>query len=118
MEYKLPDKLKLQNEYLKRYGEEFLLLNDLKVGDEVILDFNYQSIHTKYNSRELERFNNYKKAKGILKLDENGCLFAESIDDADFYVSKSNGFCGRSRRTWYQLERKKSIYKFGVGFIL
>lgn len=118
MEYKYPDQKKLQLEYLKIFGEEFLKLNNLNIGDKVLLNFSYESIHTKYNSRELQKFTNYKESEGILKLDNDGVLYAESIEDANFYVSKSNGFSGRSYKSWYELKKKKSIVKFGTGFIL
>jgi hypothetical protein len=112
-----PDKLKLQNEYLVKYGEEFLKLNNLKIGDEIEIEFPYEGISQKYKSREMEKFSYSKKMKGVLKLDERGRLFAESIEDMQFYNYTSNGFSGRSRKSWYQSISKKSAVFFGTGFV-
>jgi len=117
LEYNFPDKAKLQNEYLVKYGEQFLILNNLKVGDEVILEFPYEGVSQKYKSREMEKYTYKKKVKGILKIDEQGRLYAESLEDMQFYNYTSNGFSGRSRKSWYQPISKKSIVKFGTGFV-
>ena len=118
MEYNLPNKEVLFNEFLKKYGDEFLRLNGLKIGDIVNLRFSYNILRSKYKSRQMERFTEYKKADGILKYDDNGALIAESLDDFDFYYSVSNGRSGRDYKSWYELKRGKSVYKFGIGFIL
>lgn len=112
-----PDKVKLQNEYLVNYGKEFLRINDLKVGDEIELDFPYEFVRQKYKSREMEKYSDKKTGKGILKLDDVGRLYAESLDDFVFYKYTSNGYTGRSRRSWYEEVRKKSVIRFGTGFV-
>jgi len=117
LEYNFPDKAKLQNEYLVKYGEQFLILNNLKVGHEVILEFPYEGVSQKYKSREMEKYTYKKKVKGILKIDEQGRLYAESLEDMQFYNYTSNGFSGRSRKSRYQPISKKSIVKFGTGFV-
>lgn len=112
-----PDKVKLQNEYLVNYGKEFLRINDLKVGDEIELEFPYEFIKQKYKSREMEKYSGKKIGKGTLKLDDVGRLYAESLDDFVFYKYTSNGYTGRSRRSWYEEVRKKSVIRFGTGFV-
>jgi hypothetical protein len=117
VEYKYPDKEKLQDEYLKKYGEEFLKLNNLKLGDIITIKFTYEEVKSQYKSRKLERYTSNKLANGILKSNEKGLLYAESIEDMEFYHHCSNGLSGRSNRTWYKKVMKKSIHKFGTGFI-
>jgi hypothetical protein len=112
-----PDKVKLQNEYLVNYGKEFLRINCLKVGDEIELEFPYEFVRQKYKSREMEKYSGKKIGKGILKLDDAGRLYAESLDDFVFYNHTSNGYTGRSRRSWYEEVRKKSVIRFGTGFV-
>lgn len=51
-----------------------------------------------------------KIGKGILKLDDAVRLYAESLDDFVFYNHTSNGYTGRSRRSWY--EEVKHIIHF------
>lgn len=116
-EYTMPNDLILKNEYLKNYGNEFLKLNNLKIGDEVEMNFSYEGISQGYKTREMSKYTYKQKAKGILKIDENGLLFAESLDNFPFYEYKNNNLSGRSRRNYYQEYKKKSIIKFGVGFI-
>lgn len=117
LEYVYPNKEKLQNEYLVKFGQEFLKLNNLNIGDEVFMEFPYEGVSQKYKSREMEKYSYKKKVKGILKLDEQGRLFAESVEDLQFYNYTSNGFSGRNRKSWYQPISKKSIIKFGTGFV-
>ena len=115
MEYILPDKTRLLTDYFKKYGEEFLKLNNLKVGDTTKLRFPYHTLHSKYHSRQMDKCTDYKEVAGILKIDQDGILYAESIDDMNFYFSRSNGLSGRSFKSWYELKRQKSIIKFGDG---
>ncbi|MEP7198034.1 MAG: hypothetical protein ABI851_16060 [Saprospiraceae bacterium] len=112
-----PDKVKLQNEYLVNYGKEFLNINKLIVGDEIIMEFPYEGLSQKYKSREMEKFSYKKTIKGILKLDDIGRLYAESLDDLVFYEYTSNGYSGRQRKNWYKEVRKKSVVRFGTGFV-
>ena len=97
-----PDKVKLQNEYLVSYGKEFLRINNLKVGDEIDLEFPYEGVSQKYKSREMEKFSYKTTTRGILKLDDVGRLYAESIKDLVFYEYTSNGYSGRNRKSWYK----------------
>ena len=42
--YLLPDEKELKSFYLKKYGEEFLKLNNLKVGDRIRTAFPYEVV--------------------------------------------------------------------------
>ena len=116
-EYIHPNTSVLQTEYLVKYGQEFLRLNNLTVGQIAEFDFPYEKVSTKYKSRELEKYSYKKRVPGILKLDEHGRLYAESIDDLVFYEYESNNYSGRSRKSWYREVKKKSVINFGKGFI-
>jgi len=104
-------------DYLRMYKNEFLELNNLKIGDEIIWNFKYDTLRGRYKSREMDKFSAYEKSKGILKEDDNGVLFVESIKDYNFYNYTSNGLTGRSRKSWYQLEKKKAMNYFGTGYV-
>lgn len=108
----MPDTKRLQSEYLVNYGKEFLRLNNLNVGDEIELAFDYEVTKTRYKSRELDKYTFQKNAKGILKLDDNGFLFAESLENMQFYEYTKD-----FRRYYYKSVMKKSIKRFGTGFI-
>lgn len=58
-------------------------------------------------------FTTEKKAKGILRIDEEGCLYAESIDNFTFY----NHIQVRGGKYAWQSQNRKSIKRFGTGFI-
>jgi hypothetical protein len=116
--YLYPDKQQLENEYLKKYGEEFLKLNNLKVGDEVEMNFDYEGISSGYGrGAEPNKYTYKKLAKGILKITHLGLLYAESIENMPFFDWVNNNRTGRARRAWYQPNPKKSVIKFGVGYI-
>lgn len=108
----MPDTQKLQSEYLLNYGKEFLRLNNLNVGDEIELPFDYEVTKTRYKSRELEKYTFQKNATGVLKLDDTGFLYAESLENMQFYEHTRDG-----RRWYYRSVMKKSIKRFGTGFI-
>jgi len=108
-----PDTKKLHIEFLINYCNEFLKLNNLMVGDEIEIEFDYQKLSSGYKSREMICHTWQKLSKGILKVDEDGCLFAESIENFTFY----NYVQIRGNRYVYQSEVRKSIKKFGTGFI-
>ena len=108
-----PDIKQLHIEFLRNYGNEFLKLNSLKVGDEIELEFDYDVLRSVYKSRERNKYNYKKLAKGILKLDENQCLIAESLDDFQFY----HYIQVRQGRYEWKSEIRKSIRRFGNGFI-
>lgn len=110
-----PETKKLHIEFLKTYRDEFLKLNNLKIGDKIEIEFDYQVLRSSYNRREQNAYTFQKLCKGILKLDDDGCLYAESLDDFTFYSNvpirpDSNKYGWRS-------ESRKSIKKFGTGFI-
>lgn len=109
----LPDTKQSHIEFLVNYGNKILELNNLNVGDEIEIEFDYDVLRSQYKSRERSRFNFKKLAKGILKLDENNCLIAESIDDFDFWTYTQI----RSNKYEWKLDRRKSIKRFGTGFI-
>lgn len=114
--YLYPDKDKLNLEFRKNYGEEFLKLNGLKIGDIVEISFKYQTCYRGYKNEQFtsswERIE-----KGILKYDENMCLYAESIEKMPFYDYESNGKRGKSEKRIPVYRPRKSIVKFGTGFI-
>ena len=110
-----PDKLRLQNEYLIKYGNEFLSLNNLKVGDIIDFEFPYEGIHQRFKSREMAKSTYKKTTKGILKKDDVGRLIVESVEDLPFYEYLSNAISGK--RSCYKLVNRKSIVKLGTGFV-
>lgn len=107
-----PDKKSLQKEYLLKYRDQFLSLNNLKVGDEISLSFTCNNLIGK------QIYLTSKITKGVLKLDDNGVLYAESLDNMPFYRHMDNGLSGRSKRSWVQRTEAKSKYFFGDGFII
>jgi len=110
-----PDTKKLHIDFLKTYRDEFLKLNNLKVGDEIELEFDYDVLRSAYKSREMNKYTLKKLAKGTLKLDDDGCLYAESLDDFTFYWHAPIR-PGSTKYAW-KSENRKSIKKFGTGFI-
>jgi len=112
-----PDTVKLQNEYLVNYGKEILKINELNIGDEIDIEFPYERLSQKYKSREMEKFSFKKTGRGVLKVDDIGRLYAESLEDFSFYEHTSNGYSGRQRKSWYKEVRKKSVVRFGTGFV-
>lgn len=115
LEIIFPDTKKLHIEFLKTYRDEFLKLNNLKIGDEIELEFDYQVLRTSYNRREQNAYTFKKLAKGVLKLDEDNCLYAESLDDFTFYWNAPLR-TGSNKYAW-RSENRKSIKKLGTGFI-
>ena len=107
-----PDTKKLHIDFLINYSNEFLKLNSLKVGDEIEIEFDYQVLRSGYKSREMNSYTWQKVTKGILKLDNDGCLYAESLDNFTFYKHIQV----RGKYVW-QSENRKSIKRFGTGFI-
>ena len=106
MNYKFPDSEAMKHQALLKYKEEFLKLNDLKIGDKVTLDFPYHRVY-KEPRKEPNRVTWEKQAEGILKEDEQGYLYAESLENMDFYR-----FDNHFRRPEYKLEKRKSVFKF------
>jgi len=117
---KTPKKIelpKLDSRILLIVKDEVLKLNKLKVGDHIIWNFRYDTTRQAYKSRKMEKYSANEESEGVLKADEDGFLFVESLKDYSFYNYTSNGLTGRSRKEWYQREMRKSINYFGVGFI-
>lgn len=112
-----PDTTELKKQYNLQYKEMFLKENDLKVGDEITCEFDYDVLRPRYRKPGSDKFNFRKEGKGILKEDENGFLYAESIDLFSFYYHADNGIFGRGRREWYIEEKKKAIRKFYNSFL-
>ena len=108
----LPDRKKFETEFLINYGKQLLELNGLDIGDEIEIQFDYETVKSRYKSRELDKYTYQKLAKGILKTNEEGCLYAESLDDMVFYEYTRQG-----RKYYYKQVMRKSIKMFGVGFI-
>ncbi len=114
MNYIYPDQEQHRNEYLKRYGENFLQLNSLSVGDIVKIEFPYEGLSSNYKSNQQSRYRYNTVVEGVLKLDENGILFAESLIELQFYETK---YKGNSLNSYYHPVKKKSIVYFGTGVI-
>lgn len=114
---KKPELPKLETKILLMVKDEFLKLNNLEVGDHIIWNFRFDTLRSAYKSREMNKYSAHEESEGVLKVDENGFLFVESLKDYTFHNSTSNGLSGRSRREWYQREIRKSRNYFGVGFI-
>ena len=116
--YQFPNTAQLQTEYRIKFKEQFLALNNLKVGDTILWEFRYETVRTNYGGRGQSRFSMEKVCEGVLKEDSSGCLYAESIESLPFYWLTNNGLSGRSRREWYATEKRPSIHQFGTGFIM
>ena len=114
---KKPELPKLETKILLMVKDEFLKLNNLEVGDHIIWNFRFDTLRSAYKSREMNKYSAHEESEGVLKVDENGFLFVESLKDYTFHNPTSNGLSGRSRREWYQREIRKSRNYFGVGFI-
>ncbi|HET8735909.1 MAG TPA: hypothetical protein VFM69_04880 [Pricia sp.] len=112
-----PEIPNLETKILLMLKDEFLRLNNLKVGDHIIWNFRYDTTRQAYKSRRMDKYSAREEGEGVLKTDEKGFLFVESLKDYSFYNHTNNGLTGRSRREWYQREMRKSKHYFGVGFI-
>jgi len=112
MKYLLPDSAEIKKQVLLKYKEEFLKLNNLKIGDLVTLEFPYQRVYKEPRKQENTVTWN-KPMEGILKEDKDGYLYAESLEDADFYRWNSDNM----RRPFYELQRRKSTFKFRPSLI-
>ena len=112
--YLLPDEKELNSFYLKKYGEEFLKLNNLKVGDRIRTAFTYEVVTQIPRSKGKEKRKHKKIADGILKIDERGMLYAESDELMSFYTVSFDFY----NRKIFNLKKQKSKIKLGAGFIL
>ena len=112
--YLLPDEKELNSFYLKKYGEEFLKLNNLKVGDRIRTAFPYEVVTQIPRSKGKEIREHKKIADGILKLDERGMLYAESDELMSFYTISFDFY----NRKIFNHKQQKSKIKLGAGFIL
>lgn len=115
-EIKKPIIPNLQSEYLLMIKECILKENDLKIGDRILWEFDHDIIRSGYKRGTQAKYNIKKLCEGILKEDENGFLYAESIEDLDFYQSKyKNEF--KMTGHYYKLVKKKSKHYFGSGWV-
>lgn len=89
---------KLETEKLIKFGQEGLKLLNLKVGDKVLTYFN--TSYTK-NGQAYTSGDDYEV---IIKQYDNGIVYIESVDKLPNTYNKSNGFSGRSRRSWWETE--------------
>lgn len=111
---KMPD---IQGKMFKLIGAEFLKKNNLKLGDHILWDFRFQTLRGKYKSREMSRYSAYEESEGVLREDENGFLYVESIKKYKFYTYVNNELSGRHKKSWYKSEERHSKHYFGTGFI-
>lgn len=112
MKYLLPDSEEIKKQALLNYKNEFLRLNDLKIGDLINIEFPYQRVYREPRKEENTVTWN-KLADGILKEDKDGFLYAESLEEMDFYKWNSDN----RRRPYYELKKRKSVFKFRIGFL-
>lgn len=110
-EYLTPDKNKIKHEIKIKFKDEFLSLNNLKIGDLVILPFDFQRVY-KEPRKQPNTVTWTQMENGILKEDKDGYLYAESLKDMQFYRLNTD-----SKREFYESYYKKSIYRFSIGFI-
>jgi len=106
MKPQMPDIKKYKIEFLKNYQNEFLKINNLKIGDTVVMSFPYEI----WRSGQVMVTN--KEAEGVLKVDKDGILFAESVEDMPFFTCHTRG-----RRTTYNQIERKAIAKIGTTVI-
>lgn len=99
--------------FLLSYKEEFLRTNRVKVGDSIKVQFYYEILRPKYRGSGSNKYTERKIADGILKEDNQGVLYVESVEDLQYYELKTNGLSGRSRREWYDKVRRKGIKIIG-----
>lgn len=111
IEYKYPDTLEIKHEVKIAFKKEFLRLNNLKIGDEVYLKFPYQRVY-KEPRKQPNTVTWTKDMEGILKEDKDGYLYAETLENMDFYEWQSD-----CKRPFYKHVSRKSIFKFNIGFI-
>jgi len=106
MNYFFPQTKEIKRQMRIKYGEEFLRMNNLKVGDKVTLEFPYEKV---YNQPRvgMSRVTFKKEAEGILKLDENGFLYAESLENFSFYQLQTD-----KKKDYYKHSQRKSIFHF------
>ena len=105
----------LKDEYLLMIKEAILKENNLKVGDYILWDFDYQVVSSGYKRGEFNRFTHKKLCKGVLKEDENGFLFAESLEDLEFHETAYRD--AAMRKSYYKRVMRRSKHYFGTGFI-
>lgn len=111
IQYLYPDKDKIKHEIKIKFKEDFLKLNNLKIGDEVYLKFPYHRIYKEPRKPE-QRITWYKDMEGVLKEDDNGYLYAESLESMSFYKLNNE-----KKKDFYEHYYKKSIHSFDIGFI-
>ena len=106
----------LKKEYFLMIKKAILEDNNLKVGDTILWEFDYDTVRSGYRRGEMNKFNFKKLCEGVLKEDKNGILYAESIEDLDLYISEYRNPIGLKGH-YYKRKKKKSIHYFGEGFI-
>ena len=106
----------LKKEYLLMVKDAVLKENKLNVGDKILWKFNYQIVRSGYKRGEMNRYSESKICDGILKVDNNGFLYAESVEDLEFYDSEYRNKISLKGH-YYKKVMRKSIHYFGTGFI-
>jgi len=110
---KMPD---LKSDILIMVKERFLKHNDLDIGDNVIWNFRYDTLRSQYKGG-MACYGANEESEGVLKVNEDGFLFVESLKDYSFYTDKWNGRTGRQSRHNWERTMKKATHFFGTGFI-
>jgi hypothetical protein len=116
-EIKKPEIPNLKNDILIMVKNEFLKLNNLKIGDSILWNFRYEELKSQYRKREMARVSFNEESEGILKESEEGFLFVESVNNYSFYTHTWNGRSGRQSKYNYVRAMKKATHFFGTGFI-
>lgn len=97
-------KYEIEQESEIAFGQRFLELTGLKIGDTVQASF-----HCSYGDRK-QSYISSKDCSGIIKQYENGSLYVESVDKLQQSYNRCNNRSGRDRRSWwmYELEFTKA----------
>lgn len=105
----------LKEEYLLMVKEAILKENNLKVGDHILWNFNYQVVRSGYKRGEMNRYGASKVCEGILKENDEGFLYVESIENLEFHDTAYRD--AAMKKSYYKRVMRKSTHYFGTGFI-
>jgi len=95
--------------------EVVLKENNLNVGDKILWDFKYEVVRSGYKRGEMNKYSVSKLCEGVLKVDNNGFLYTESVDELEFHETAYRDIA--MKKSYYKRVMKKSIHYFGTGFI-
>ena len=105
----------LKSEILIMVKNEFLKLNNLKIGDSIIWNFRYDTLRSQYKGG-MASYGANEESEGILKENKDGFLYVESVKEYSFYTHKWNQRSGRQSRHNWERTMRKAQHFFGTGF--